>query len=182
MLKAIGWITAGAAALLVVACAETASEPTAPQNLTISEARQPKVDVCHLHPKKGWSLRSVTERSVSRHLAHGDGVPGGDVPGMAGYVFNEGCVPQAVAQHIGTTSGGVDEWGLAGGGVSSVSVTAIGQVFTVPLSAGPLTTFSMWMVNTDQSVPLASMVQAHIGTWNGTGVTGIVWSGAPFSE
>ena len=41
MLKAIGWITAGAAALLVVACAETASEPTAPQNLTISEARQP---------------------------------------------------------------------------------------------------------------------------------------------
>ena len=83
-------LTAFSASLLLAACTETATEPTH-QDLSISEARLPRVEVCHL-TKKGWSLRKVTESSAPRHLAHGDGVPGGDVPGMVGYQFDESCV------------------------------------------------------------------------------------------
>jgi hypothetical protein len=51
-----------------------------------------KVEICH-HSDTGGIFRplSVAAPAVSAHLDHGDGMPGGEVPGMAGYVFGDGC-------------------------------------------------------------------------------------------
>lgn len=59
-------------------------------------APMPKVDVCHLDADSGmFSLISVSQNALDAHMRHGDGLPGGDVPGMAGYGFDESCVPTA---------------------------------------------------------------------------------------
>lgn len=55
-------------------------------------APPPEVDVCHHDAETETYHRiSVSSRSAHAHEAHGDGVPGGDVPGMDGAVFDEGC-------------------------------------------------------------------------------------------
>lgn len=83
-------------------------------------AQQPtKVEICHFNadddpdaPK--WQLLEVGGKAVDAHEAHGDGFPGGEVPGTNGqFVFDENCVPQvselvfAVAYtDMNTTDGG----------------------------------------------------------------------------
>jgi hypothetical protein len=64
--------------------------------------KQPtKVEICHLNADGApdtseWELLEVVGKAVDAHLAHGDGFPGGEVPGTDGqFVFDENCVPQA---------------------------------------------------------------------------------------
>jgi hypothetical protein len=83
-------------------------------------AQQPtKVEMCHFNADDDpdapeWQLLEVGGKAVDAHEAHGDGFPGGEVPGTSGqFVFDENCVPQAselifaVAYiDINTTDGG----------------------------------------------------------------------------
>lgn len=61
-----------------------------------------KVEICHFNADDDpdapeWELLEVASPSVTAHESHGDGFPGGEVPGTDGqFVFDENCVPQAV--------------------------------------------------------------------------------------
>lgn len=56
-----------------------------------------KTSICHYDKTAGtWKLLSVSSQSVSQHMKHGDGLPGGAVPGQAGYVFDASCVPTII--------------------------------------------------------------------------------------
>ena len=50
----------------------------------------PKVDVCHLGDE-GYQLINISENALPAHRRHGDGLPGGTVPGMPGMVFGSDC-------------------------------------------------------------------------------------------
>ena len=64
------------------------------QSLTIdSNARKAKVDVCHLDDEGNYKLLSIAGPALQAHLNHGDGLPGGDVPGMENHVFDGDCQP-----------------------------------------------------------------------------------------
>lgn len=59
-----------------------------------------KETICHRyalgHGLEGseWNLLEVAAVGVNPHLAHGDGLPGGEVPDFRGYEFDSNCVPQ----------------------------------------------------------------------------------------
>lgn len=59
-------------------------------------------EICHFNADDDpgvpdWELLEVNARSVGSHLSHGDGFPGGEVPGTEGsFVFDSNCVPQEV--------------------------------------------------------------------------------------
>lgn len=79
--------TIGAAALSVPATAIAASNrpPSTPPG---------KTSICHYDKTTGtWALLSVSSQSVAQHMKHGDGIPGGAVPGQAGKVFSASCAP-----------------------------------------------------------------------------------------
>src|SRR5436190_16475243 len=61
-----------------------------------SSAETGKVDVCH-RTGVGFSLLSIGPNALPEHLAHGDGVPSGPVPGSSAKVFNATCVATTVA-------------------------------------------------------------------------------------
>ena len=50
-------------------------------------AKGPKVDVCHQTGNGSYHLINISAKAVSKHNKHGDGVPGGWVPGMVGDKF-----------------------------------------------------------------------------------------------
>ena len=50
-----------------------------------------KVDVCHREGNGSYHLINVSENALPAHLAHGDGLPDGPVPGMEGKKFDENC-------------------------------------------------------------------------------------------
>lgn len=86
--------------LTAAACSDTPTMPDAtvtPFDALFGVGGADKVRVCHLDadlPGSVWKLLEIkNNRALERHLAHGDVVPGGDVPGMLGYVFDEACVP-----------------------------------------------------------------------------------------
>lgn len=70
----------------------------APLSVTAVAATE-KTPICHAGEdvlgNPIWELLMVSERSVDKHVDHGDGFPGEPVPGMAGYTFDETCVPTA---------------------------------------------------------------------------------------
>lgn len=53
-----------------------------------------KQDVCHLSSTGDYRLINISENAFDQHVAHGDGVPGGAVPGMDGFDFDADCVPE----------------------------------------------------------------------------------------
>ena len=62
---------------------------------TALAAKPTKVQLCHLNPRtETWSLITVVEKKVAAHLAHGDGMPGGAVPGVGGATFGDDCSVQ----------------------------------------------------------------------------------------
>jgi hypothetical protein len=67
---------------------------------TDSNARKAKVDVCHLDDEGNYKLLSIAGPALQAHLDHGDGVPGGDVPDMEGYQFDETCTPEPVVVEV----------------------------------------------------------------------------------
>lgn len=59
--------------------------------LPVSAAPKAKVDICHLNGKGNYNLINVSENAKDAHLDHGDALPGSDVPGMEGYIFDDYC-------------------------------------------------------------------------------------------
>ena len=68
--------------------------------LSVGALPADKVDVCHREGNGEFHLINVSENALDAHMAHGDGVPGGSVPGMEGYEFDEACVPVQAVQPI----------------------------------------------------------------------------------
>jgi hypothetical protein len=60
---------------------------------TASLAGADKSEVCHINSQGEYSLINVDDNSFDKHLAHGDGTPGGLVSDMLDYVFDDNCVP-----------------------------------------------------------------------------------------
>jgi len=50
-----------------------------------------KVDVCHLEGNGSYHLINISDNAYPAHIDHGDVSPGNPVPGMPGFVFDEGC-------------------------------------------------------------------------------------------
>lgn len=83
--KAIGSAAIALAGMAIVPVAAVAA-PKAP--------RPSRTAICHYDKTATtWYLITVSSRSVSSHMKHGDGVPAGAVPGQDGYVFDSSCVP-----------------------------------------------------------------------------------------
>lgn len=90
----------GAAALVASACSAPAG-PTAPSPLSATssisqgaggapQSSAGKVDVCH-KSGRGFQLINVSANALRGHLGHGDGQPGGAVPGSVGQGFGASC-------------------------------------------------------------------------------------------
>ena len=59
---------------------------------TAVAAKPTKVALCHFNTRTdSWGLISVNEKKVAAHLDHGDGFPGGPVPGGGGATFDDSC-------------------------------------------------------------------------------------------
>lgn len=56
-----------------------------------------KVGVCHREGNGSFHLIRVASQAVQAHRAHGDALPGEDVPGAPGYRFDDACVQVPVA-------------------------------------------------------------------------------------
>ncbi len=76
-------------ALLAAAALVPALAITAP---AAGAGKEPRVTVCHVHGD-GYRPLTVNGNAVGGHEGHGDGVPGGEVPGAPGSVFDDDCVP-----------------------------------------------------------------------------------------
>lgn len=62
-----------------------------------AKATPSKTAICHYDKTSGtWALISVSTSSVASHMKHGDGLPGGAVPGQSGNVFDASCVPTPI--------------------------------------------------------------------------------------
>ena len=57
----------------------------------VSAAPPAKVDVCHVDETGAFMVIHVAAKALPAHLGHGDGQPGGDVPGQPGARFTAGC-------------------------------------------------------------------------------------------
>ena len=72
-------------------------DPIADDPIAEARGRAPKVDICHIDDAGAWELINVNGNAQQAHVGHGDGLPGGDVPGQAGYAFDDSCTPVATA-------------------------------------------------------------------------------------
>jgi hypothetical protein len=95
------------AAVLVVSCSSRDNLTEVETEPLLAAGGQDKLTVCHFKQATGeWELRTVAAPALSKHLAHGDGLPGDEVPGMPGYRFDDACVPELIPdyalQFIGT--------------------------------------------------------------------------------
>jgi len=87
----IGAAAIAAAALTIPSAAQAGSNrpPTRPPA---------KTAICHYDKTAAmWKPITVSSQSVAQHMKHGDGLPGGAVPGQDGMVFDASCVPTPVA-------------------------------------------------------------------------------------
>jgi hypothetical protein len=62
---------------------ERGSKKTTPQ----------KVSMCHVNGEGETTLISVSARSAFGHAMHGDGMPGTEISGQDGYVYDDDCSP-----------------------------------------------------------------------------------------
>jgi uncharacterized repeat protein (TIGR01451 family) len=58
---------------------------------TLDEGEGVKVQLCHRTGSGQWVHISVARSTETAHLAHGDGRPGGPVPGQSGRTFGPTC-------------------------------------------------------------------------------------------
>jgi alpha-tubulin suppressor-like RCC1 family protein len=80
----------GVGFLLVTSC--DSNDPTSPLQVQAAlEAAMAKVDVCHRTTSGSFTKITIADAAYDTHLAHGDGVVGGPVPGMEGYGFDDQC-------------------------------------------------------------------------------------------
>jgi hypothetical protein len=89
-------LAGGAFALAGCDAADPTADATADAALTAAArpggAGMARVAVCH-YDDDAYKLITVAAPAVAAHLRHGDGLPGGAVPGPEGYVFDEACQP-----------------------------------------------------------------------------------------
>jgi hypothetical protein len=69
----------------------TDSDPSNYYGRSPDEEEGPKVTLCHRTGAGFFVLINVSINAEPAHLAHGDGKPGGAVPGQPGRVFTAGC-------------------------------------------------------------------------------------------
>jgi hypothetical protein len=81
-----GWVVIGAALILGLFAF--------PATAMAKDDKPPKVVVCDAHHGE-YRIKLVSDDKVEKRLDKHDedGVPGGAVPGMDGYVFDDACVP-----------------------------------------------------------------------------------------
>ena len=120
-------------------------------------ARGDKTEVCHrsrLAPSvaPAWLLLSVGGKAAKAHLAHGDGVPGGPVPGIAGQTFDASCG----ASHA--DSGSTTTTTLGTTTTTTLSTTTTTTLTSSTCLDGLLGTFdlSVTAINVDDGVTLWS--------------------------
>jgi Cadherin domain len=100
-----------------------------------------KVGICHrdfeLGLAKKYELLTVSTAAVPAHLAHGDGFPGGAIPGTAGAVFTSKCVVNHVPV-VGAQSFSIDENSLAATPVGTIvsSDPDVGDLLTLTVTGG----------------------------------------------
>lgn len=103
------------AMLMAAAACGGGATPTAPPpvaaNGPLAVESAVKIDLCHVTGNGAFRLINVSRSAEPAHRAHGDGEPGGAVPGMPGVVFDAECTPVAAQSttFVGTFvgSGGV---------------------------------------------------------------------------
>lgn len=91
--------------IITYGCGNSDVSPTAPQQLlqtsdaggasfgTTGKGSKPnKMDICHLDDLGRYRLLNVSSKAWKAHEAHGDGIPGGQVPGEPeGVIFDDDC-------------------------------------------------------------------------------------------
>lgn len=86
----------------VTACSDSPMVPEAnvtPLGVSSGGGGALRIMICHLDAEilepdadgPGWELLAINEKSLDKHLAHGDGVPGGEVPDGEGSRFDANC-------------------------------------------------------------------------------------------
>lgn len=104
--------------MFAAACSGSPASPTSPLAMSGSTSQQGgasggKVDVCH-KSGSGFHMINVSSNALQAHLAHGDGVPNGAVPGSSTQIFSATCEVLTLQKHTLTLVSGV------GGGVGSL--------------------------------------------------------------
>ncbi len=95
-------------------------------------AGQEKVEVCHLEGTGEFHLIAVADPSFDAHVAHGDGTPGGDVPGVPGYVFDEACETVEAMPDVTLRLELVGSIGNTTAHAGGLTYDFLGNVFTDP--------------------------------------------------
>ena len=142
-------------AAALAACSDV--QPVAPRALAVAGAAnanngQAKVDVCH-HSEEtnSYILISIAQAALPAHLAHGDGQPGGPVPGQPGMQFGPDCVPRFV---------GLDLTAAALGYVNHTQGPAA-DVFSVVVPPPPVIVVSK-LTNPPQTIENRGIIEFHI--------------------
>ncbi len=170
-LRHLSVLAAAAVALLTVGCADDGGNPTAPTSPSASTStgsdstarsalRQTKTDICHLKKKTGeYVPRSVSDRSLAKHLAHGDVVVGG--------VFDATCTPVPAPPAVCV----LDQTFMPGL-ASSADIqngSQLAQTFTVG-SSGSLSEVDLSIILHDNPVPAGNLVISILPTSAGAPV------------
>ena len=84
-----------AALVLFVGCAESPTElpvDGGPGALVSAADGSDRIGICHLSEETGlFHMIEVSTNATEAHLAHGDGLPGGTIPGRPGQGFGVSC-------------------------------------------------------------------------------------------
>lgn len=77
--------------LILLACAALAVLALGATAVSASRTVTGKTDVCHRTGNGSFHRINVSDRAVPAHIAHGDGLLGGEVPGVPGSRFGANC-------------------------------------------------------------------------------------------
>lgn len=97
-----------------------------------SASAQSLTEICHKLGNGSYNLIEVSPNSVPAHERHGDGVPGGPVPGDSSLVFGADCVPKDAPPLVAPGYSGLTEEGSVrfrqqqGGGEVYLGVSDLG--------------------------------------------------------
>ncbi len=143
-------------------------------------AKVTKVDVCHSEGNGTFHLITVAEPAYQAHVDHGDSAPGGAVPGMDGYSFDDDCEPVADSVMVLARAWSADASGddhliaqledTDGSGDVSVGDTV--RLFEYPLDFDPTafgtygdTVHPVQIVNTSTSTVVSVNSDADVFIW-----------------
>lgn len=76
--------------LIIFSCLMAACADIQPNEVE-QDSRIQQVLLCHVDSTGSFLLLERSRQDFASHLLHGDGIPGGAVPGLTGFVFSETC-------------------------------------------------------------------------------------------